>query len=209
MSYADVRKEACTMIDQIKTGKFIARCRKEKDLTQAQLAEKLGITDRAVSKWENGKSLPDTGTMLELCDILSINVNELLSGEKLLDNNYKEMAEHNLLELAKQEEEHNRKMLKLENVVGYTGTVSFLVLIFAASFAVQETLWRVGMICVAFILLIIVASVAIKIEQSAGYYERYVPTMKAVYFAPHKGRDRYMKCPYCGRRTWQKKTLTK
>jgi transcriptional regulator with XRE-family HTH domain len=71
-------------MDQIKIGKFIASCRKEKGMTQAYLAEKLGISDRAVSKWETGKSLPDTGIMLELCELLNINVNELLSGEKIM-----------------------------------------------------------------------------------------------------------------------------
>ena len=69
-------------MDQIKIGKFIAECRKQKSLTQMQLAEKLGITDKAISKWERGVAMPDTSIMIELCDILSISVNELLSGEK-------------------------------------------------------------------------------------------------------------------------------
>ena len=68
-------------MNQIDTGKFIASCRKEKGLTQAQLAEKLNITDRAVSKWETGKCMPDSSIMLELCNILDVTVNELLSGE--------------------------------------------------------------------------------------------------------------------------------
>ena len=69
-------------MDQIKIGKFIAELRKENKLTQAQLAEMLCITDRAVSKWENGRSMPDSAIMLELCGILKISVNELLRGEK-------------------------------------------------------------------------------------------------------------------------------
>ena len=68
------------MMDQEKIGKFIAACRKEKGLTQAALAEQLGITDRAVSKWETGKSLPDSSIMIDLCELLSINVNDLLKG---------------------------------------------------------------------------------------------------------------------------------
>ena len=68
-------------MDQVKIGKFIAECRKKNMLTQMQLAEKLNITDRAVSKWETGKAMPDTSIMLELCDILGISVNDLLSGE--------------------------------------------------------------------------------------------------------------------------------
>ena len=70
-------------MNQIDTGKFIAGCRKEKGLTQAQLAEKLNITDRAVSKWETGKCMPDSSIMLELCNILGVTVNELLSGERI------------------------------------------------------------------------------------------------------------------------------
>ena len=83
-------------MNQIKIGKFIASCRKEQGMTQANLAEKLGITDRAVSKWENGKSMPDSGIMLELCELLKINVNELLSGEKIDMNNCEEKTEENL-----------------------------------------------------------------------------------------------------------------
>ena len=70
-------------MNQTKTGTFISECRKEKRMTQAQLAEKLNITDRAVSKWETGKSMPDSSVMLELCEILGITVNELLSGERI------------------------------------------------------------------------------------------------------------------------------
>ena len=77
-------------MNQIDTGKFIASCRKEKGLTQAQLAEKLNITDRAVSKWETGKCMPDSSIMLELCNILDVTVNELLSGERIEMNNYEE-----------------------------------------------------------------------------------------------------------------------
>lgn len=184
-------------------------------MTQAQLAEQLGITDRAVSKWETGKCLPDAGTMLELCDILGISINELFAAEKLEARRYREAAERNLLELAHQEEENNRKMLKLELVVGYTCTISFLVLLFVGSFAVDGLAWRIGTIAVAFAMLIAGTTVALKLEQSVGYYEcqncheRYVPSMKSVYFAMHMGRTRYMKCPRCGKRTWQKKTLVK
>lgn len=95
-------------MDQTDIGKFIAGCRKEQKLTQAQLAEKLNITDRAVSKWENGKCMPDSAIMLELCDILGITVNELLSGEKIrVEKNYEEYekkADENLLVLKKRDE---------------------------------------------------------------------------------------------------------
>ena len=98
-------------MDQEKIGKFIAKCRKENGYTQASLAEKLGITDRAVSKWENGKNMPDASIMLELCELLKINVNELLTGEHIIMDNYKEAAEKNFVEMKTQEEKTNKKMI--------------------------------------------------------------------------------------------------
>lgn len=96
-------------MDQIKIGAFIAACRKEKQLTQAQLAEKLNITDRAVSKWETGRSMPDSSIMLELCEILEIKVNELLSGEKIDTDAYTQSAEDNLMILKRKDENSIRK----------------------------------------------------------------------------------------------------
>lgn len=80
-------------MDQTKIGAFIAQCRKEKGLTQAQLAEKLNVTDRAVSKWERAKCMPDSFIMLELCKILDITVNEFLSGERIVIDKYEDYAE--------------------------------------------------------------------------------------------------------------------
>ena len=87
------------ILNQVKIGRFIADCRKEKHITQAQLAEKLNITNRAVSKWETGKSMPDVSIMVELCGILGITVNELLSGERISMEHYQKKAEKNLIEL--------------------------------------------------------------------------------------------------------------
>lgn len=105
-------------MDQIKIGKFIASCRKEQGMTQVALAEKLGISDRAVSKWETGKSMPDSGIMLELCSYLKINVNELLSGKRLTMENYKDNAEENLMEQQKQTERIRRDTKILYIIMG-------------------------------------------------------------------------------------------
>ena len=85
-------------MDQIKIGKFIQARRREKNLTQLQLAEALHITDRAVSKWETGRALPDSALMLDLCNILGINVTDLLNGEVITMDNYNKELEKNLLE---------------------------------------------------------------------------------------------------------------
>ena len=99
-------------MNQIKIGKFIADCRKKENLTQMQLAEKLGITDKAVSKWERGISLPDTSLMLQLCDILDISVNELLCGEKTIMENKNEKNEQLLLDMAREMERKNKIIWK-------------------------------------------------------------------------------------------------
>lgn len=97
-------------MDQVKIGKFISECRKNKSLTQMQLAEKLNITDRAVSKWETGKGMPDSSIMLALCSELGISVNELLSGEKIEMDRYNDKAEENFIELKRSGERIERKL---------------------------------------------------------------------------------------------------
>ncbi len=118
-------------MNQEKIGKFIAKCRKENGYTQASLAEKLGITDRAISKWENGKSMPDASIMLELCELLKINVNELLTGEHIIMDNYKEAAEKNLVEMKTQEEKEVKANKKEILVI----VVVFLIMLLFTCFA--------------------------------------------------------------------------
>lgn len=201
-------------MDQIKIGKFIAECRKKNNLTQMQLAEKLNITDRAISKWENGKAMPDSSIMLDLCNELKISVNELLSGEMIKMNNYNEKAEQNLLDMKKQKEEADSKMLKLELIIGYTSSITFLILIFVASFIEMATWIKIILIIFGIITFIIGLYNSLKIEQTAGYYEcakchhKYIPTYKSVFFAMHSGRTRYMKCPKCNEKSWNKKVLS-
>lgn len=84
-------------MDQVKIGRFIQERRKEKNITQQELAEKLGVTDRSVSNWENGKNMPDVSLYKELCDELDISVNELISGEKLNDEQHRKKADENVV----------------------------------------------------------------------------------------------------------------
>lgn len=202
-------------MDQIKIGKFIASRRKEQGMTQAVLAKKLGISDRAVSKWETGKSMPDSGIMLELCGLLKINVNELLSGEGIMAESYDRRAEENLLEMRRQVEEKNRQLLRMEYLISFPAVVAGMFMCFVASFVEMPVWVRVALIAVALVTIFAVAFIAVGIEQKAGYYEcqnchhRYVPTYWQTNLAMHIGRTRYMKCPECGKRSWQKKVLTK
>ena len=89
-------------MDQKKIGKFIAELRKGKGLTQAELAEQFGVSNKAVSKWENGKSLPDASIMIDLCNLLGITVNELLSGEKIRMEDYRVSEQKTAYEMHEQ-----------------------------------------------------------------------------------------------------------
>lgn len=202
-------------MNQVKIGKFIASKRKEQGLTQLQLAEKLGITDRAVSKWETGKSLPDASLMPELCKLLKITINDLLCGEVVSVENYNEKAEKALLEMVKKEEMQNKRLMMYENVIGFGSTISFLIQILVAVFFVKNTTAQILLFILAFAFLIVGVSFALKIEAETGYYEcqkchnKYVPKYSSVYFAMHLGTTRYMKCPKCGKKSWQKKVMSK
>ena len=202
-------------MDQVKIGRFIQECRKKVGLTQMQLAERLGITDRAVSKWETGRALPDSSIMMELCKIMKITVNDLLNGEVVTLDNYNEKTEKILVELVKQKEENDRCLLKLEWVIGILSIIVLLVPIIIGALLPMEE-WQRIVICLSgFIPCIIGICFAVKIEQIAGYYEckhcnhKYVPTYKAVNLSMHLGRTRYMKCPNCGKKSWQKKVISK
>ena len=202
-------------MEQVKIGKFIASKRKEHGLTQLQLAEKLGITDRAVSKWETGKSLPDASLMPELCKLLKITINDLLCGEVVSVENYNEKTEKALLEMVKKEEMQNKKLMMYENVIGFGSTISFLIQVLVAVFFVKNTTAQILLFILAFAFLIVGVSFALKIEAETGYYEcqkchnKYVPKYSSVYFAMHLGTTRYMKCPKCGKKSWQKKVMSK
>lgn len=201
-------------MNQVKIGRFIAGCRKKAGLTQMQLAERLNITDRAVSKWETGRALPDASLMLELCGELQISVNDLLNGEMVMEN-YKEKSEELLLEMTKQKEEADKKFLSLEIVIGVLSVIILLSFTFAAAYIPMEAWIRITLIVVGFIISLTGLGFAIKIEQTAGYYEcsvcghRYVPTFSSVLWAPHINRTRYMECPECHKRSWQKKVISK
>lgn len=202
-------------MDQAKIGRFIAECRKKRGLTQAELAEILGITDRAVSKWENGKSMPDCAIMLQLCKELKITVNDLLCGEVTTMDNYNEKMEQNLLEMVKQKQENDKKMLSLEILIGVFSAFILIGCVALAAFLEMEMWLRITLIAVGFIMGIIGFMFALRIEQTAGYYEcnkckhKYVPSFSSVLGAMHFGRTRFMKCPKCGEFSWNKKVVSK
>ena len=201
-------------MNQIKIGRFIAECRKEANLTQMQLAEKLGITDKAISKWERGMAMPDTSIMLELCDILCISVNELLSGEKInMENNQKN--EQLLLDMAKELETKNKTIWSSMWAIMIVSMTALLAGIFIAAFLIPKGVWQLVAILGICVVFLIPCFYALKLEVSVGAYKcqncgyEIVPTYKEAMTAMHRGFTRHLKCPKCNKRTWCKKVLKK
>ena len=202
-------------MDQIKIGKFIQNKRKEKNITQQELAETLNITDRAISKWENGKCMPDVGIMQELCEILNITINDLFSGEVVNMKDTEKKLEENLLEMTRQKEEKYRQLLSLEIFIGVISSVIFVGSVLLVGWLELSKLPAIIIITISSILFLVGMGLALRIEQTAGYYEcknchhKYVPTYQSVFFAQHINRTRKMKCPKCNKKTWHKKVITK
>ena len=202
-------------MNQIKIGRFIAVCRKKANLTQMQLAEKLGITDKAISKWERGVAMPDTSIMLELCDILCISVNELLSGEKINMENNNQKNEQLLIDMAKEIEKKNKTIwnamwtIMTVSIIGLIGGLAII------AFLMPEGPWMLVAILTLCVVFLIQCFYALKLEVSVGAYKckncgfEIVPTYMQALNAMHRGTTRYLKCPKCNKRTWCKKVLKK
>ena len=202
-------------MNQVKIGRFIAGCRKEANLTQMQLAEKLGITDKAVSKWERGVAMPDTSIMLELCDILCISVNELLSGEKINMENNNQKNEQILLDMAKELEQKNKTIWTSMWAILAACMIGLLCGLAVAAFLIPEGVWQVVTILGVCVVFLTPCFYALKLEVSIGAYKckncgyEIVPTYAQALNAMHMGTTRYLKCPKCNRRTWCKKVFKK
>ena len=180
-----------------------------------QLAEKLGITDKAISKWERGVSMPDSSIMLELSDILGISVNELLSGEKISMENNNQKNEQLLLEMAKELEKKNKTIwvamwtIMTVSIIGLIGGLALIALF------VPEGPWMLVAILALCAVFLIPCFYALKLEVSVGAYKckncghEIVPTYMQALNALHMGTTRYLKCPECNKRTWCKKVLKK
>ena len=202
-------------MNQIKIGKFISSQRRSINLTQAALAEKLGITDRAVSKWERGKGLPDVSIMIDLCEILGITVNELLSGEKISMENSNQKNEQLLLDMAKELEQKNKTIWTSMWAILIVSMIAMFAGILISAFLIPEGVLQLVIILGICVIFLIPCFYALKLEISVGVYKckncdcEVVPTYSEALWAMHIGTTRYLKCPNCKKRTWCKKVLKK
>ena len=199
-------------MNQVRIGKFISKCRKKKGITQNELAELLGITNRAVSKWETGICMPDAGTIPELCQILDISISDLFSGEKIMENN--KDSEKFILKLVKEKAERDKQLLILEILIGILSTSVLVSFILLASFINVSVYVKFIIILCGIILFAVGIFYALLIERIAGYYEcskchhKYIPTYNQILFSMHAFRTRYMKCPKCKCSSWSKKVIS-
>ena len=126
-------------MNQEKIGKFILECRKEKNLTQFELAEKLGVTDRAISNWENGRNMPDLSLFKPLCELLDISINDLISGEKVEKDKYQEKLEENIISTI---DYTNKKILEKNNLISIILIIfGVIIAITAMSIFPSESSW--------------------------------------------------------------------
>lgn len=201
-------------MNQIKTGKFIAQMRKEKGMTQVQLAEILYISNKTVSKWETGKGMPEVSLMLPLCEALGINVNELLTGEKIPQKNYIEKAEENMMNLVHEAQESKKKIILSAMIAGLAVLSSIPLFVISGIF--EMTVWaRAILIVIAVIVMIGGIIIACILDRDAGAFEckecrhRFVPEFGAYIMGAHTPTRRKLRCPKCGKSTYCKHVMTK
>ena len=184
-------------MDQIKIGRFIADERKRKGYTQKQLSEKLEISDKTISKWERGNGFPEISLLLPLCNELEITVNELLSGERVSEEDYRKKAEENMVNLVKEAQESKKKIILSARARGMGSWVRVVVVICG--------------ICI----LVTGIVIACVLDRDAGAFEcpecktRFIPIMKDYVMGPHTLTKRKLVCPNCGAHKYCKKVLTK
>lgn len=201
-------------MDQILIGKFIAEERKRKGYTQRELSEKIGITDKTVSKWERGNGFPEVSLLLPLCNELNITVNELLSGKRVSEEDYRKEAEVNMVNLVKEAQENKKKFI-LSNMAAALVVLAAVPLFVLSGFLELSVLFRILLIAIGFVILVLGIAIACILDRDSGAFEcpecktRFVPEMKAYLFAPHTITKRKLKCPHCGSNKYCKKVLTK
>lgn len=201
-------------MDQIKIGKFIAGERKRKGYTQKQLSERLGISDKTISKWERGNGFPEVSLLLPLCNELEITVNELLSGERVSKEEYQKKAEENMMNLVREAQESKKKIILSTMICGFTIIAAVPLFILSGSLIMDYWI-RILLIIIGLIEIVGGISIACILDRDAGAYEcpvchnRFVPDMKSYVMGPHTITKRKLVCPHCQTKRYCKKVLTK
>lgn len=203
-------------MDQVKIGKFLSDERKAKGYTQKQLSELLGISDKTISKWECGNGFPEASLLLPLCNELEITVNELLTGERISQQNYKKKAEENMVNMIREKEENKQKIL-LTTMIGVISTITFVTLLLVVCFYTDVITLpiKIVLMMIALSVFCVGLYVAMWGDRKIGYFkcrncnELFTPTFMQYTMGMHIAGTRYLKCPHCKTRTWCRKVMTK
>ena len=191
-------------MDQVKIGKFLSDERKAKGYTQKQLSELLGISDKTISKWECGNGFPEASLLLPLCNELEITVNELLTGERISQQNYKKKAEENMVNMIREKEENKQKIL-LTTMIGVISTITFVTLLLVVCFYTDVIILpiKIVLMVIAISVFGVGLYVAMWGDRKIGYFkcrncnELFTPTFMQYNMEMHIVSTRYLKCPHC------------
>ena len=190
-------------MEPTRISRFIAERRKALGLTQRQLAEQLSVSDKAVSKWETGRGLPDVLLMPPLCAVLGITVNDLLSGERVGEGDYRKKAEENMMELMRENAENRQRLLQSIACGGVT-VVAVCALVALAAFLPLPTLARVALLLLAMATAVVGIWAAATLDARAGWFEcphckeLFAPAMADYVKGRHTFTRRRLTCPHCG-----------
>jgi len=201
-------------MDYNKIGNFIATERKAKKLTQAKLAEKVFVSEKTISKWENGNGVPDTNSLPKLCEIFGVSLNELLSGERIVEEN-KQQNEKLLLDLAKELECKNKTIWFTMWILMSVSMIALVAGLFISAFLIPKGIWQLISVIGLSVVFLVPCLYALKLEVSVGSYKckkcgcEFIPTYKKALCAMHVGTTRYFKCPKCNKYSWCKKKFKK
>ena len=190
-------------MEPTRIGRFIAERRKALGLTQRQLAEQLSVSDKAVSKWETGRGLPDVLLMPPLCAALGITVNDLLSGERVGEGDYRKKAEENMMELVRENAQNRQRLLQSIACGGVT-VVAVCALVALAAFLPLPALARVALLLLAMATAVVGIWAAATLDARAGWFEcphckeLFAPAMADYVKGLHTFTRRRLTCPHCG-----------
>ena len=190
-------------MEPTRISRFIAERRKALGLTQRQLAEQLSVSDKAVSKWETGRGLPDVLLMPPLCAALGITVNDLLSGERVGEGDYRKKAEENMMELMRENAENRQRLLQSIACGGVT-VVAVCALVALAAFLPLPAFARVALLLLAMATGVAGIWAAATLDARAGWFEcphckeLFVPPMADYVKGCHTFTKRRLTCPRCG-----------
>lgn len=202
-------------MDIVKIGYFIRECRKNKNLTQKQLADKLYVEPKTISKWETGKGLPDVSIMKNLCNELGISLSELFIGDYIKEESNDLLIEKLIIDELKKEKIQNKKKLIGEILIGCAFVGSVITLILLVGIVSIATYLKIILIVLSSIFIFVGLFGLVLLDVNIGYFEcaecheRFIPSIKDYVFGMHTLKKRKLKCPICGKKTWCLKRMTR